>query len=93
MALTVSIFVPPLARRVPVSLYCYSRQYYGLGFFLLLSYFALDLESRAGDVVQLVKGLLVSAPASSLSEVLCACLPRQEGQAFRVILGYMVRPA
>lgn len=54
---------PPLVRHVPVSLYCYSPQYYGLGFFLLFICFALDLKSRAQSVVQLVKCLRVSAPA------------------------------
>lgn len=54
---------PPLVRHVPVSLYCYSQQYYGLGFFLLFIYFPLDLESRARSVVQLVKCLPVNAPA------------------------------
>lgn len=48
MALTVSIFVPPLVRRVPVSLYCYSRQYYWFRFCSFTSLFCTGLKVKKG---------------------------------------------
>lgn len=46
-----------------MSLYCYGQQYYGLDFFYLFIYFALDLKVKGQGCDQLVKCWPVSGPA------------------------------